>query len=134
MKMLLESLVLSHLSYCVTVWGPSLANTLSQRLQRMQNHAVQPCCGLRKYNHVTEFYHRLRWLPLPCFILFKSLCLITTSTINLDVFYLILQFALVEVLHIVPGHLHILLTFYVSFEAYSTFFFRDKTIIHYHHQ
>jgi len=24
MKMLFESLVLSHLSYCVTVWGPSL--------------------------------------------------------------------------------------------------------------
>ena len=75
MKMLLESLVLSHLSYCVTVWGPSLANTLSQRLQRMQNRAVQLCCGLRKYDHVTEFYHRLRWLPLPCFVQFKSLCL-----------------------------------------------------------
>jgi len=37
MKMLLESLVLSHLPYCVTVWGPSLASILSQRLQRMQN-------------------------------------------------------------------------------------------------
>ena len=73
MKMLLESLVLSHLSDCVTVWGPSLANTL---LQRMQICAVQLCCGLRKYDHVTEFYHRLRWLPLPCFIQFKSLCLI----------------------------------------------------------
>ena len=75
MKMLLESLVLSHLSYCVTVQGPSLANTLSQRLQQMQNHAGQLCCGLRKYDHVNEFYHRLRWLPLPCFIQFKPLCL-----------------------------------------------------------
>ena len=27
MKMLLEFLVLSHLSYCLTVWGPSLAIT-----------------------------------------------------------------------------------------------------------
>ena len=35
MKMLLESLALSHLSYCVTVWGPSLGSILSQRLQRM---------------------------------------------------------------------------------------------------
>ena len=27
-KMLLESVVLSHLSYCVVVWGPSLGGTL----------------------------------------------------------------------------------------------------------
>ena len=47
-KMLLESLVLSHLSYCVTVWGPSLGSTLLQRLQRMQNHAVRLCYDLRK--------------------------------------------------------------------------------------
>ena len=67
--------MLSHLSYFVAVWGPSLANTLSQRLHRMQNRAVQLCCRLTKYDHVTEFYHRLRWLPLPYFIQFKSLCL-----------------------------------------------------------
>ena len=75
MKMLLESLVLSHLSYCVTVWGPSLGSILSQRLQRMQNRAVRLCCNLRKYDHVSAFYHKLNWLPLPCFIQFKSLCL-----------------------------------------------------------
>ena len=75
MKMLLESLVLSHLSYCVTVWGPFLGNTLLQRLQRMQNCAVRLCCSLRKYDHVSAFYHRLNWLPLPCFVQFRSLCL-----------------------------------------------------------
>ena len=73
--MLLESLVLSHLSYCVTIWGPSLGSILSQRLQRMQNHAVRLCCNLQKYEHVSAFYHKLNWLPLPCFIQFKSLCL-----------------------------------------------------------
>ena len=75
MKMLLESLVLSHLSYCVTVWGPSLGSTLLQRLQRMQNRAVRLCCNLRKHDHVSAFYHQLNWLPLSCFIQFKSLCL-----------------------------------------------------------
>ena len=75
MKMLLESLVLSHLSYSVVVWGPSLGSTLLQRLQRMQNRAVRLCCNLRKYDHVSAFYHRLSWLPLPCFIQFRSLCL-----------------------------------------------------------
>ena len=75
MKMLLESLVLSHLSYCVTVWGPSLGSTLLQRLQRMQNCAVRLCCSLQKYDHMSAFYHGLNWLPLPCFIQFRSLCL-----------------------------------------------------------
>jgi len=74
MKMLLESLVLSHLSYCVTVWGPSLGSTLLRRLQRMQNRAVRLCYNLQKYDHVSEFYHRLQWLPLSHFIQFKSLC------------------------------------------------------------
>ena len=74
MKMLLESLVLSHLSYWVTVWSPLLNSILLQRLQRMQNRAVRLCCNLRKYDHISAFYHKLNWLPLPCFIQFKSLC------------------------------------------------------------
>ena len=41
----------------------------------MQNCAVRLCYDLRKYDHVSEFYHRLQWLPLPYFIQFKSLCL-----------------------------------------------------------
>ena len=50
----MESLVLSHLSYCVTIWGSSLGSTLLQRLQRMQNHAVRLCCSLRRYDHVSQ--------------------------------------------------------------------------------
>ena len=48
---------------------------MSQRLQQMQNCAVRLCCNLRKYDHVSAFYHKLNWLPLPCFIQFKLLCL-----------------------------------------------------------
>ena len=73
--MFLESLVLPRLSYCVAVWGPSLGSTLLQRLQRMQNRAVRLCCDLQKYDNVSAFYHRLSWLPLPCFIQFWLLCL-----------------------------------------------------------
>ena len=73
MKMLLESPVLSHLSYHVAVWGPSLGSTLLQRLQRMQNRAVRLCCNLRKYDHVSAFCHKLSWLPLPWFIQFRLL-------------------------------------------------------------
>jgi len=53
-KMLLESLVLSHLSYYVVVWDPSLASSLLQRLQRMQNCTMRLCCGLQKYDHVSQ--------------------------------------------------------------------------------
>ena len=53
-KMLLESLVLSHLSYYVAVWDPSLASSLLQRLQRMQNCTMRLCCGLQKYDHVSQ--------------------------------------------------------------------------------
>ena len=41
----------------------------------MQNRAVRLCYDLRKYDHVSGFYHRLQWLPLSYFIQFKSLCL-----------------------------------------------------------
>ena len=75
MKMLLESLLLSYLSYYLVIWGPSLGSTLLQRLQRKQNRVVRLCCDLQKYDHVSAFYHRLSWLPLPCIIQFRSLCL-----------------------------------------------------------
>ena len=87
MKMLLESLVLSQLSYCVTAWGPSLGSTLLHKLQRMQNRAVRLCCSLRKYDHVSAFYHRLNWLPLPCFIQFRSLCLMHRQYHQINVFH-----------------------------------------------
>ena len=41
----------------------------------MQNRAVRLCCNLRKHDHVSAFYHQLNWLPLSCFVQFKSLCL-----------------------------------------------------------
>ena len=115
MKMLLESLVLSHLSYCVTVWGPSLGSTLSQRLQRMQNRAVKLSCNLRKYDHISAFYHKLNRLPLPCFIQFKNHCVqCIASIITLNVFHWNHLLFLAELLLIVQGHLCIFPIFLCS--------------------
>jgi len=114
MKMLLESLVLSHLFYCVTVWGPSLGSTLLQRLQRMQNRAVRLCYNLRKYDHVSQFYHRLQWLPLPHFIQFKSLCSMYHQYHQVKCISLEPPISLVELLLIIQGHLHILQTYLCS--------------------
>ena len=65
-KLLVKSLVFSHLSYCLPVWSPSLTQQLSQRLERMQNRAVRlsQCKYLSKPDHVSEHYRQLKWLPL----------------------------------------------------------------------
>ena len=75
LKLLTESLVLSHLNYCPPVWGVLLHTQSLQRLKRMQNRAVRLCRNLRKYDHVSEHYQRLRWLQLEALIQYHSLCL-----------------------------------------------------------
>ena len=61
-KMLLESLVLSHLTYCITVWGPFLTHTLLSCLQCMQNQAVRLCCNLIIYQNIIIIYIDLQYL------------------------------------------------------------------------
>ena len=47
--------------------------------------SVSPDCPQDNYfdevtvqlDHVSAFYYRLSWLPLPCFIQFRSLCLMS---------------------------------------------------------
>ena len=63
-KLLVESLVFSHLCYCLPVWGPPLTQQLLQRLERMQNRAIRLCKNLSKFDHVSEYYRQLKWLPL----------------------------------------------------------------------
>ena len=43
-KLLVDSLVSSHLTYALCVWDPSLTQ---QRLQRLQNRAIRFCTGLK---------------------------------------------------------------------------------------
>ena len=74
MKLLLDSLVLSHVYYALPVWGPSLSLQLSSRLRRMQNRAVRLAFSLKKYDHVSDYYKQLHWFPLDQLINFHSLC------------------------------------------------------------
>ena len=46
------------------VWGLPLTQQLLQRLERMQNQAVRLCKHLSKFDHISEHYHQLKWLPL----------------------------------------------------------------------
>lgn len=72
LKLLMESLVLSHLSYALPIWGPSLNRELCQRLDRALNRAVRICKNLSKFDHVSEHYRSLGWLPLQQLIEFRS--------------------------------------------------------------
>ena len=74
MKLLIDSLVFSHLNYSLPVWGPSLHQNHLQRLKRMQNRAVHLCRNLKKFDHVTDHYRALRWLPLEYLIQYRCLC------------------------------------------------------------
>ena len=75
MKLLIDPLVFSHLNYSLPVWGPSLHHNHLQRLNRMQNRAVRLCRNLNKFDHVTDHYHALRWLPLEYLIQYRCLCI-----------------------------------------------------------
>ena len=70
LKLLMESLVFSHLSYALPVWGPSLNQQLHQRLERSQNRAVRLCKNLSRFDHVSGHYRSLRWLPFQQLIQF----------------------------------------------------------------
>ena len=72
LKLLVESLVLSRLSYALSVWGPSLSQQLLQRLERSQNRAVRLCRNLSRFDRVSGHYRALRWLPLQQLIQFRS--------------------------------------------------------------
>ena len=74
MKLLIESLVFSHLTYAMSVWGSSLKQHLVGHLERLQNRAVCLLFHLHKYDHITGYYHCVGWLPLSQLIKYHSLC------------------------------------------------------------
>ena len=74
MKLLIESLVFSHLSYSISVWGVSLKQYLVKRLERLQNRAVRLLFHLQKFDHVTCYYRRVSWLPFSDLIKYHSMC------------------------------------------------------------
>ena len=76
MKLLIESLVFSHFTYAVSVWGSSLKQHLVKRIKRLQNCAVHLLFHLHKFDHITEYYRHVGWLPFPELVKYHSLCII----------------------------------------------------------
>ncbi len=59
-----ESLVLSHISYCLIIWGTTNSFLIS-KVQKLQNFATRVAVGgIKKFNHVSPAYKELEWLKI----------------------------------------------------------------------
>lgn len=61
---LCDSLILSYISYCDTVYWPALLNIDKQTLQKIQNACVRYCYKLRKFDHISVKFRETHWLNL----------------------------------------------------------------------
>ena len=76
--MVVQSLVLSVLNYCLRIWG-STNKTQLERVQKLQNFAAKIAVGgARKHDHVTPILQKLEWLQMEmkyfydiCLLVFK---------------------------------------------------------------
>ena len=76
--MVVQSLVMSILNYCLRVWG-STNKTQMERVKKLQNFAAKVAVGgAKKYDHVTPIFKKLKWLPVEtkyfydiCVLVFK---------------------------------------------------------------
>ena len=59
-RLVIESLVLPHILYCVTVWG-GCNETQKHRVQKILNHAAQIVFGSSRRAHVTPLLAQLEW-------------------------------------------------------------------------
>lgn len=61
---LCDSLILSALSYCDTVYWPSLLKRDQVSLQKIQNSCLRLSFNLRKFDHISSALHDSKWLTL----------------------------------------------------------------------
>ena len=62
--MLCESLVLSQVNYCDTIYGPCLRQVDAQRVQRLQNSCLRLIHGVRKYESISHTFKLSNWLNM----------------------------------------------------------------------
>ena len=60
----MQSLALSLINYCFTVWGTT-SNIHMNRIQKLQNFAARVALGnVRKYEHISPFLLQMGWLKM----------------------------------------------------------------------
>lgn len=63
-RVLCESLVLSHFTYCDFLYGPCLRRLEKDRIQRVQNNCCRLIYGLRKFDHISGALISTGWLNM----------------------------------------------------------------------
>ncbi len=59
-----QALVLSVINHCIKIWGTT-NNYQTQRVQKLQNFAARVAVGgLRKHDHVSPAFEKLKWLRI----------------------------------------------------------------------
>ena len=70
----IQSLVLSIINYCNTIWGTTNATQID-RVQKLQNFAAKVAEGnAKKFDHVTPILKELEWLNVKDIITLDTLC------------------------------------------------------------
>ena len=79
--MAVQALILSVLNYCLPVWG-STSKTQINRVQKVLNFAARIAIGgVRKYDHVSPIFEKLKWLKIKTRFTY-SICLLIFKSIN----------------------------------------------------
>lgn len=63
-KKLVESLVISILSYSIVLYYPCLDFVTKSRIQKIQNSCCRFVFGLRRYSHISSKINELQWLKM----------------------------------------------------------------------
>ena len=72
---IVTALVISHILYCLAVYGNGTAKNLST-IQKIMNFAARVISGKRKFDHVSDVRDALGWLESPQLFHYQSLCLL----------------------------------------------------------
>ena len=60
MKILIQTYVFPHITYCLCVWGGA-AKGLLHKIQKLINFAARIVTGFRKHHHITPALNSLKW-------------------------------------------------------------------------
>ena len=75
LPMLIDSLVMSHVRYCVQVYGSAGSTTIA-KLQKVFNFSARILFNRRKYDHISDALAELDWLNARQFVEYSDLCML----------------------------------------------------------
>jgi hypothetical protein len=91
LKLVIETLVISKLLYCSTVWSNTSSNNIN-KLQSVQNFACRVISGVGKFDHITPALPELNWLPVEKLLLERETVMVYKCLNGLAPDYLVDKF------------------------------------------